>query len=86
MKTTRRSFLGTAALGATGFVTLVSGASAADDKGQPGEGGFGRQVQQLQPGANLAYHDPKIVGEMPDFCIASARRVRVNSPCIRPTR
>lgn len=66
MNTNRRKFLGTAALGATGLVTLASAASA-DDKGQPGEGGFGRQVQQLEPGAKVAYHDPKDVGEMPDF-------------------
>ena len=66
MDSSRRNFLGTAALSAGGLVALSS-AAAADDKGQFGEGGFGRQVQQLPPGAKTAYHDPKDVAEMPDF-------------------
>jgi oxalate decarboxylase len=41
--------------------------AAADDKGQPGQGGFGRDVQQLAPGSTVAYHDPKDVAEMPAF-------------------
>ncbi len=71
MDTSRRNFLGTAALGAGGLVALGQAASAAgvtgDDKGQPGQGGFGSDAQQLQPGATVAYHDPKDVGEMPEF-------------------
>ncbi len=68
MDTSRRIFLGTAALGTTGLVTLASaGRAEADDKGQPGQGGFGRDVQQLAPGSTVAYHDPKDVAEMPPF-------------------
>ncbi len=64
----RRIFLGTAALGAGGLVTLAGLSRAqADDKGLPGQGGFGRNVQQLSPGSQVAYHDPKDVAEMPDF-------------------
>jgi len=60
--------MGTAALGASGLVTLASaGSAAADDKGQPGQGGFGRDVQQLPLGSTVAYHDPKDVAEMPAF-------------------
>ncbi len=68
MDTSRRIFLGTAALGASGLTTLASAApSMASDKGLPGQGGFGRSVQQLPPGVPVAYHDPKDVGEMPEF-------------------
>ncbi len=70
MDNSRRNFLGTAAIGMGGLVALTSAASAAgtaSDKGKPGEGGFGRQVTQLPPGATVAYHDPKDVGEMPEF-------------------
>ncbi len=70
MDTSRRVFIGTAALGASGLATLAGAgpaAAAADDKGLPGQGGFGRQVQQLPPGAQVAYHDPKDVAEMPAF-------------------
>ncbi len=64
----RRIFLGTAALGASGLVTLAGLSRAeADDKGLPGQGGFGRNVQQLPAGAQVAYHDPRDVAEMPDF-------------------
>ena len=66
MNSSRRGFLSTAALGAGGLVALA-GTAVADDKGQPGQGGFGRQVQQLPPGATVAYHDPKDVAEMPEF-------------------
>ena len=66
MDSSRRVFLGTAALSAGGLMTLTS-AAVADDKGQPGQGGFGRDVQPLPPGATVAYHDPKDVGAMPDF-------------------
>ncbi len=66
----RRNFLGTAAIGVGGLVAL-SGAASADtahtDHGKPGEGGFGREVAQLPPGAAVAYHDPEDVGEMPAF-------------------
>ena len=64
----RRSFLGTAAPGASGLVTLAGMSQArADDKGQPGQGGFGRDVTQLPPGARVAYHDLKNVAELPAF-------------------
>lgn len=66
MNGSRRTFLGTAALTAGGLVAMTTAASA-DDKGQPGEGGFGSDVQQLKPGAEVAYHNPKDVGEMPEF-------------------
>jgi oxalate decarboxylase len=69
MDSSRRAFFGTAALGAGGLVALTGAAAAAGkpDEGQPGDGGFGRQVSQLPPGAPVAYHDPKDVGAMPDF-------------------
>ena len=68
MDANRRAFLGTAALGAGGLVALTQQAAAATmDHGAPGAGGFGRDVQQLPPGAQVAYHDPKDVGAMPDF-------------------
>src|SRR5499427_6889202 len=72
MESSRRAFLGTTAvLGAGGLVGLTSTASAQDavkpDAGNPGDGGFGRQVSQLPPGRPVAYHDPKDVGEMPEF-------------------
>jgi len=72
LESSRRAFLGTtAALAAGGLVGLTSAASTQDavkpDAGNPGDGGFGRQVSQLPPGRPVAYHDPKDVGEMPDF-------------------
>jgi oxalate decarboxylase len=68
MDTSRRIFIGTAALGASGLATLASaGTATADDKGQPGQGGFGRNVQQLPAGAQVAYHDAKDVADMPEF-------------------
>lgn len=71
MDANRRAFLGTAALGAGGLVALSQVANAAvtpgTDHGDPGEGGFGRQVTSLQGGAQVAHHDPKDVGAMPDF-------------------
>jgi oxalate decarboxylase len=70
MDSSRRDFLGTAALGAGGLVMLTS-AAAADavkpDAGNPGDGGFGRKVSVLPPGEKVTYHDPKDVGEMPEF-------------------
>ena len=72
MDGSRRAFLGSAALTA-GTLVALKGAAAADDKGQvddkghAGEGGFGRDVQQLKPGADVAYHNPQDVGEMPEF-------------------
>ena len=70
MTTDRRRFLGTAAVGAAGLAGVTKAAFAqavTGDKGQPGEGGFGRQVQQLAPGAKVAFHDPEDVGEKPAF-------------------
>ena len=66
MNSSRRSFCGNAALGATGLMALANTASA-DDKGTPGQGGFGRQVDQLAPGATVAYHSPQDIAEMPAF-------------------
>src|SRR5258708_24369865 len=43
------------------------GDAAKPDAGNPGDGGFGRQATQLPPGRAVAYHDPKDVGEMPEF-------------------
>ncbi len=72
MDTSRRNFLGTAALGAGGLVALTNAAAAGtpttiDDKGQAGQGGIAREAQQLPPGAPVAYHDAKDIGEMPAF-------------------
>ncbi len=72
MDGSRRAFLGSAALTAGTLVALTGTASAddkgqIDDKGRAGEGGFGRDVQQLKPGADVAYHNPQDVGEMPEF-------------------
>ena len=68
MTSNRRQFLGTAALGAGGMVTLANAsAAAATDHGNPGAGGFARQAEQLPTGATVAYHDPKDVAAMPDF-------------------
>ena len=70
MDANRRSFLGTAALGAGSLIALSQAANAVTpgtDHGDAGEGGFGRDVTSLQGGAPVAYHDPKDVGAMPDF-------------------
>lgn len=68
MTTSRREFLGTAALGASGSFAFSSIAEATDKfMARAGDGGFGRDVRQLPPGETVAYHDPKDVGEMPDF-------------------
>jgi oxalate decarboxylase len=70
MDSSRRVFLGTAAFGASSLAAF-SGAAFAEtakpDAGNPGDGGIGRQVQQLPPGQAVAYHDPADVGEMPEF-------------------
>jgi oxalate decarboxylase len=70
MDSSRRAFLGATALGASSLAAL-SGAAFAEtakpDAGNPGDGGFGRQVRQLPPGQAVAYHDPADVGEMPEF-------------------
>ncbi len=69
MLTTRRGFIGSAAaIGASGMVTFRNVAEAQDKyMSKAGEGGFGRQVQPIQGGDKVAYHDPKDVAEMPDF-------------------
>jgi oxalate decarboxylase len=70
MDSSRREFLGTAALGAGGLVMLTSAAPAdavKPDASNPGDGGFGRQVSPLPPGPTVVYHVPKDVGEMPVF-------------------
>jgi oxalate decarboxylase len=43
------------------------GDAAKPDAGNPGDGGFGQQATQLPPGRAVAYHDPKEVGEIPEF-------------------
>ena len=70
----RRSFLGSAAIGAGGLAALASTARAegeayasGSDKGKPGEGGAARNSVELPPGAKVAYHNPQDVGAMPDF-------------------
>ena len=72
MIASRRSLLGTAAIGAGSLAGLshlaaAEGVPVAGDKGKPGEGGFGRQAVQLPAGAKVAYHDPEDVGAMPQF-------------------
>ncbi len=68
MQASRRTLLGGAAFGASGLIALATPAQAeTDDKGAPGQGGFGRKVQQLPPGAKVAYHNPADVAEMPKF-------------------
>ena len=69
MLTTRRGFIGSAAaIGASGMVTFRNVAEAQDKyMSKMGEGGYGRQVQPIQGGDKVAYHDPKDVAEMPDF-------------------
>jgi oxalate decarboxylase len=41
--------------------------AAANDRGNPGDGGYGRNSVQLRPGAKVAYHDPKDIEAMPNF-------------------
>jgi oxalate decarboxylase len=68
MDSSRRKFMGAAAIGASGLVAYRSVAEAADRyMAAAGEGGFARNAVQLPPGDTVAYHDPKAVGEMPDF-------------------
>ncbi len=73
MDSNRRDFLGRTALGAGGLVALAgmahaeAPAGAKTDHGTPGEGGFGRDVQQLPKGAEVAYHNPEDVAAMPNF-------------------
>jgi oxalate decarboxylase len=83
MDSSRREFLGTAALGAGGLVMLTSAASAdavKPDASNPGDGGFGRQVSPLPPGQTVVFHDPKDVGEMPVFtCSLDGSKPKVTS-------
>src|SRR5215467_14502638 len=68
MDATRRALLGAAALGAGGLALMQNAVGAgASDKGNPGEGGYGRNSLQLPPGAKVAYHDPKDIEAMPNF-------------------
>ena len=68
MTATRREFLGSAAIGASGIVTFTSVAEATEKYiAKAGDGGFGREAQALPPGETVAHHDPKDVGEMPNF-------------------
>ena len=64
----RRGLLGAAALGASGLaLTQAAAAAEGSDKGNPGEGGYGRNSVQLPPGAKVAEHDPKDIEAMPEF-------------------
>jgi oxalate decarboxylase len=69
MDASRRTLLGAAALSASGLAMskVAVAAEGATDHGNPGQGGFGRNVVQLPPGAKVAYHDPEEVQEMPNF-------------------
>ncbi len=70
MNNGRRHFIGTAALGAGSLVALTNAAVAetiAADAAKPGDGGYATQAKQLSGGMTVAYHDPKDVGEMPEF-------------------
>jgi oxalate decarboxylase len=58
------------AVGAGGLIAfekLAEAAATQHDHGNPGDGGFGRRVDQLPAGPSVAYHDPKDVAAMPDF-------------------
>src|SRR3954447_5858584 len=66
MDANRRAFLGTAALGAGGLVTLANAAAEERAASNPGDGGLGRTAVQLPPGDKVASRDPKDVGAMPD--------------------
>ena len=64
----RRGLLGAAALGAGGLALMQAAAAAeGNDRGKPGEGGFGRNAVQLPSGASVATHDPKDIEAMPNF-------------------
>ena len=68
MDATRRALLGAAALGASGLaLTQDEAGAAANDRGNPGDGGYGRNSVQLPSGAKVAYHDPKDIEAMPNF-------------------
>ena len=68
MDATRRALLGAAALGAGGLALMQAAAGAeGSDRGNPGEGGIGRNSVQLPPGAKVANHDPKDIAAMPEF-------------------
>ena len=68
MDNSRRTFLGAAALGVGGLaLSQAAAAESATDKGKPGQGGFGAKVDQLPPGAAVAYHDPEDVKDAPAF-------------------
>ena len=68
MDASRRAVLGAAVLGASGLALVQDAIGAgASDKGNPGEGGYGRNSVQLPPGAKVAYHDPKNIKAMPNF-------------------
>ena len=68
MDATRRALLGAAALG-VGGLALVQAAAGAEgsDRGNPGDGGLGRNAVQLPPGSKVAAHDPKDIAAMPEF-------------------
>jgi oxalate decarboxylase len=65
----RRSLLGAAAFGASGLALMqaAAAAEAGDDRGSPGQGGYGRSAVQLPPGPKVASHDPKDIAAMPEF-------------------
>src|SRR5262245_26678413 len=67
MYANRRALLGAAALGASGLALQAALGADASDKGNPGDGGYGRNSVQLPPGAKVAAHDPKDIEAMPEF-------------------
>ena len=75
MDTSRRHFLGATAF-AGGLAALSNAAGAAnanivaEDHGAKGAGGFGRDIQSLGTGVDVAYHDPKDVAAMEPYTIS----------------
>ena len=67
MPANRRSFLGSAALGAGGLLGIGTASAAERYQSRAGEGGFGPNAVQLPPGDTVSYHDPADVGSLDDF-------------------
>jgi oxalate decarboxylase len=67
MRSNRRDFLGSAALGAGGLVGLTRLARAEVAAFSPGDGGFGRNSVALPPGDAVVHHKAGDVAAMPEF-------------------
>ncbi|WP_408902806.1 cupin domain-containing protein [Methylobacterium radiotolerans] len=72
MESSRRHFLGAGALAAGGMAAFATAARAGSpivsgDHAAKGAGGFGRQVESLGRGADVAYHNPKDVAGIAPF-------------------